>query len=66
MTQPPDTHETRRGFLKQTLLAGAIALASGPLLMPAAALAEAHGDPDNDDQMFGIFKSTDMAPLEED
>jgi nitrate/nitrite transport system substrate-binding protein len=63
MTQPPDTHETRRGFLKQTLLAGAIALASGPLLMPAAALAEALGEPEKEDLMFGFIKLTDMAPL---
>jgi nitrate/nitrite transport system substrate-binding protein len=59
---PIGTEQSRRSFLKQTLLACAVALAVGPLLS-ATALAEELGDPEKEDLKFGFIKLTDMAPL---
>jgi len=51
---------TRRGFLKRSLLATGLALATGLLGSTAVA---AVGDPEKEDLKFGFIKLTDMAPL---
>ena len=51
---------TRRGFLKRSLLATGLALATGLLGSTAVA---AVGDPEKEDRKFGFIKLTDMAPL---
>jgi len=63
MSDTANTFADRRRFLKQTVLAAAIAATTAPLLAPNLALAEELGDPEKEDLKFGFIKLTDMAPL---